>query len=329
MSVISRLNKRFWQFGGWRLLIEYVKLGAIRSFVNEGWQVLRGKKRIPEAYSKIQENVIPHVKKKYARYLEELIRKYSKDELTHEHSRKVWVCWLQGMEQAPEIVKVCYESLKRHLKGREIIVITKNNINDYVTFPEHIQRKYEKGIIPMAQYSDLLRLELLTRYGGTWIDATVLCTGFDHTESTGSILDSELFLFQFLKKGETRFIGISNWFITASSNQNVLLILRDMLYQYWKDYDCVVAYFIFHIFFTMIAEKMPEEIQKIPRKSNKYCFYLEHRLSDPYDEVWMKELTKRCDFHKLNGRLWKDAKGKGNTFQSKLKEMFTVSNTAE
>ena len=100
------------------------------------------------------------------------------------------------------------------------------------------------------------------------------------------------------------------------------MILRDLLYQYWKDYNCVIAYFIFHIFFAMIAERLPEEISKMPRKSNKFCFYLEHRLSDEYDRVWMKELTDRCSFHKLNGRLWKEAKGKPNTFLAKIKETY-------
>ncbi len=327
MSLISRLYHRYMQFGGFRLIWMYIKLGVFGEFVRQGVAVLRKKRSIADAYSQIQAKVVPHIKKQYETTLKELIAQHSKEELPHSHSNKVWVCWLQGMEHAPEIVKVCQASLHQYLKDRDFVVITEKNIDEFVTFPMHIQQKYLEGKIPMAQYSDMLRLELLTRYGGTWIDSTVLCTGNVNFNNNDNFFDAELFLFQFLKKGDTRFIGISNWFITASSNQKVLLILRDMLYQYWKDYNCVVAYFIFHVFFTMIAEKMPEEIKKMPRKSNKYSFYLEHRLGDLYDEIWMNELTRRCCFHKLNGRLWKEAEGKGNTFQSKIKEMFMVSNT--
>ncbi len=325
MTIVERLNKRFWQFGGWRLMREYVRHGALGGFVKEGWQVLCGKKKIEDAYARIQRAVIPYIRNEYTPYLESLVKEYAQQELQHEHSGIVWVCWLQGMEQAPEIIRICHASLHRHLKGREIVVITEKNISEYVTFPEHIQRKYQKGVIPMAQYSDLLRLELLTRYGGTWIDATVLCTGFGHTENTENaerFLDADLFLFQSLKKGDSRVLGISNWFITASSNQKVLLILRDLLYKYWEDYDCVVAYFIFHIFLMMIVERLPDEVAKMPRKSNKFCFYLEHRLGDEYDEQWMYELTSRCCFHKLNGRLWKEAEGKGNTFRKKIIDTF-------
>lgn len=327
MSVLLRLYQRYKQFGGTGLIWEYVKLGAFPEFIRQGVSVLRGKKDIANAYAAIQGKVSPKIRKQYQPLLDELVGRYNNLTFEHQHSHNVWVCWLQGMEKAPEIVKVCHASLKRHLKDREIVVITTENISDYVTFPEHVQRKYEKGIIPMAHYSDLLRLELLTRYGGTWIDSTVLCTGnvndnLDANLNLNEYLEAELFLFQHLRKGETRFLGISNWFITASSNQKVLLILRDMLHQYWRDYNCVVAYFIFHIFFTMIAEQMPEEIEKMPRKSNKFCFYLEHRLGDEYDEEWMKELASRCNFHKLNGRLWEEAGLNTNTFKEAVRRRF-------
>ena len=310
----------------------YAHMGALGEFVKQGIYVLLKKKSITEAYSCIQGKVVPHLRKRYSPLVKELTQKYSYEKLIQTKSNKVWICWLQGMENATEIVQICYASMKRHLTDREIIVITEENINQYVEFPEHIQRKYKKGKIPCAQFSDLMRLELLIRYGGTWIDSTVLCTGFRLQDSSTSeaakpitsskFLDADLFFFQFLKNGDTAFQGISNWFITASTNQKVLLILRDMLYQYWRDYNCLVAYFIFHIFFSMIADELPEEIKKMPRRSNQYCFYLEHRLGDRYQEEWMQKLTSRCCFHKLNRRLWNEAEGKRNTFLEKIRDEF-------
>ena len=321
MSVFQRLYNRFWQFGGLNLVREYIQLGVFGEFLKQGLLVLLRRKSINEAYSNIQKKVAPRIRKKYAPLLQELIKKYSKKELTHEHCRKVWVCWFQGMEQAPEIVRICQKSLRRYLKDREIVVLTDDNISQYVTFPEHVRMKYKKGIITRAHYSDLLRLEVLTRYGGTWIDATVLCTGSHYPQE---IFETDLFFFQYIREGNTNFQGISNWFITSSSNQKVLLILKEMLYQYHKDYNCAVAYFIFHIFFMMIAKQMPEEVKQMPRISNKYCFALEKHLGDSYEEAWMNALTTNCRFHKLNGRLWKEAEGRNNTYLCKIKEMFSV-----
>ena len=318
-STISRLRKRFRQFGGLKLVATYIRFGVFGEFLKQGLKVLSGRCSVNEAYSRIERKVIPKLQKQYQPLLEDLAGRYENLELTHEKKDAIWVCWFQGMDQAPEIVKICNESLHRYINGREIIVITEENIGEYVSFPDYIQKKYKQGKIPMAQYSDLLRLELLIRYGGTWIDSTVLCTG-DHFPK--EVLDSDLFFFQFIKEGADRVQGISNWFITASSNQKVLLILRDMLYRYWQDYDCLVAYFVFHVFFAMIARKLPEEVTKMPRISNKYCFYLEHRLADEYDEQWLKELTDRCCFHKLNSRLWNEAERKDNTFLCKIKSWY-------
>lgn len=325
MSVFHRLYNRFWQFGGLNLVREYIRFGVLDEFLKQGLSVLLRRRSINDAYSRIQQKVVPLLRIEYAPLLQDLIKIYSEKELTHEHPHKVWVCWFQGMEQAPEIIRICQESLRRHLKEREIIVLTDDNISQYVTFPEHILRKYQKGIIPRAHYSDLLRLEVLTRYGGTWIDSTVLCTGFnDNHNDNVKYLDADLFFFQYIREGEKDFHGISNWFITASSNQKTLLILKEMLYQYWWDYDCAVAYFMFHVFFMMIAKQMPEEVAKMPRVSNRYCFTLENHLGDSYDETWMNALISNCCFHKLNGRLWKEAEGKDDTVLCKIKEMFRV-----
>jgi hypothetical protein len=76
------------------------------------------------------------------------------------------------MENAPELVNVCLESLRASIGG-DIIVLDAQNYTDYVTLPEYVTRKYKKGIIPPALFSDMLRLELLIKYGGTWIDSTV------------------------------------------------------------------------------------------------------------------------------------------------------------
>lgn len=323
MSVVRRLYNRFWQFGGFNLVREYIHLGVFGEFLKQGGLVLFKKKGISRAYACIQQKIVPHLRKQYTPLLQQLLLDYSNKELAHQHSHRIWVCWFQGMEDAPEIIRICQTSLRRYLNEREIIVLTDENIGEYVTFPEHIRKKYQKGKIPMAHYSDLLRLEVLTRYGGTWIDATVLCTGkATYGLPLMDYLDADLFLFQSFHEGDSQIRGISNWFISASSNQKTLLILKEMLYQYHEDYDCTMAYFIFHIFFMMIAKELPDEIKRMPQGSNRFCFELENHLGDQYNEMWMKNLTDWCSFHKLNGRLWKEAEGKDNTNLCKVKEIF-------
>lgn len=37
---------------------------------------------------------------------------------------KIWICWWQGLENAPEIVKACVESIRRNAGGYDVVCIT-------------------------------------------------------------------------------------------------------------------------------------------------------------------------------------------------------------
>ncbi|RAZ02631.1 capsular biosynthesis protein, partial [Klebsiella oxytoca] len=69
-----------------------------------------------------------------------------------------------GMDRAPHLVRACYRSLRENLPDKEIILITSENMSDYVTFPDYIIEKWEKGQITHTHMTDLLRLELLIQY---------------------------------------------------------------------------------------------------------------------------------------------------------------------
>ena len=303
---MGRTLFRFREFGGIRLIKEFARMGMLPLCFKQTVAVFLKRKKPIEAYGSILEQAGRSLKGKYEPLLNEIETRYSK-ETGGKRSRYVWVCWLQGIENAPKLVQVCYRSIQQHLQDREVVLLTEGNLRQYVALPDYIEKKYREGIIPTAHYTDLLRLELLIRYGGTWIDSTVLCTGISDSEELVScvqeMLDADLFLFQQMRKGDTRFLGISNWFITSCPDNWVLKELRDLLYQYWRDYYCVVHYYMFHLFFGMIMETHPEVAAKIPRYGNRVPHYLSRRMGDKYDEAWMKELKEHCCFHKLSYRL--------------------------
>lgn len=78
--------------------------------------------------------------------------------------------------------------------GYDVKVIDEKNWLEYIDLPDYIICRRERKHIPPAHFADLLRLELLIRYGGTWIDSTVLCTGFKSQDSslTGSEIGFKL-----------------------------------------------------------------------------------------------------------------------------------------
>lgn len=79
-----------------------------------------------------------------------------------------------GREKMPDLIRICFESVKRNLPDQNVVLrlITLENCMDYVTFTETIIRKFNEGKITYSQLSDILRAELLFRYGGMWINAS-------------------------------------------------------------------------------------------------------------------------------------------------------------
>ncbi len=87
----------------------------------------------------------------------------------------IWVCWLQGEENAPEVVKSCIRSIRENNKKHPINFISMNNISDYIEIPEIILEKWKKKQISPTHFSDYIRSALLAKFGGIWMDATLFC----------------------------------------------------------------------------------------------------------------------------------------------------------
>ena len=315
---IKRIMSRFHQLGGIRLLREYARLGVLSSLSKEFIRLLLSGKPPKLINAVISRKLNSFLKEKYLPILLERKSFYEVQEMEHKRSSIVWFCWLQGIDQAPQIVKACYRSLENNLVGREIRVITAENWREYVDLPDYVVGRWEKKQIPSALFSDLLRLQLLVKYGGTWIDSTVLCTGTEHAKE---FLDTDLFMFQYTppEKYPASFDGISNWFITSCTNNEILLVLRDMLFAYWKDYDCTLYYFIFHLFFSMLAKVYPDVIANMPYGYSEWSLTLENHWSEPFNQKKWDKLTNLVNFHKLYYRIDdKVKKDKGNFYNSIL-----------
>lgn len=290
---------RYKQLGGWRLLRAYKKVGVLPIILKGMCKVFFKGQPLKTVYPAVSQKIVPVLREQYKPLAQQMAQKYDGISVEHKKSEVVWFCWLQGIKKAPKLVKVCLASQKRFITGKQFVVITSDNYRDYVTLPAFVETMYSKGIIPSAHFTDLLRLELLIKYGGTWVDSTVLCTSGDYSDR---MMDCDLFFFQYLKKGQEKFSGISNWFISAYSNNKLLMILRDMLLQYWKDYDCLMDYYIFHLFFGLIAEMFPEEIDAMPKVNSMRAIQMAQWLEQAYDENMMGKFTTISCFHKLDYR---------------------------
>lgn len=242
-----------------------------------------------------QEDFYSYAKKKYL--------KRKKLKFTFSKSIKsnyIWVCWLQGYDSAPVLVKKCIDSLNK-LDG-EVIVIDENNFSNYVNIPDFIFRKWKKGIISNAHFTDILRVELLIKYGGLWIDSTVYCSGNRQYEI---IKKYPFFAYQLINiNNRDRIKSIaSNWLMYSSPNSELLIILKELLYDYWKKENYAKNYFFFHVFFYAIIEENIEEWNKLLKFNNINPHVMQFLGNSTYNKDQFNEMLLCSDFHKLNWRM--------------------------
>jgi len=313
-----RLKEIFKKQGGLTLVKRYIQNGVICTAVGEF--LLLGKSRTALEILRLatQLKVKQRLVRKYKKKLLEFDSRYDSN-AQKEQSNKVWICWLQGMENAPELVRSCYQSVQANLKGRDIILITLENMTEYVQFPQYIIDKWQSGQITDTHLSDLLRLELLIKYGGMWLDATVICTTADIPDF---YFTSDLFFYQCLKPGRDGHSTImSSWLISASSNNKVLMATRYLCYCYWKTNQSLVDYFLFHNFMTMALEHYEKAWMAVVPKDNATPHVLSLRLFDDYDKAIFEQIVAQSPFHKLGYKFAKaKAKQKDTNYDFLLRQ---------
>lgn len=142
--------------------------------------------------------------------------------------RSLFTYWHQGFENAPPIVRACLQVARKHHPDWSIHALDAETVGDWIDpFPIPERRWRQLGL---AHRSDLIRTQLLIRYGGVWADPTVwfsrpLDGWLPEKMSAG------LFLFQ--RPGRDR--AISNWFIAAEPNNRLLVVLYEKLCSYWSE----------------------------------------------------------------------------------------------
>lgn len=257
-------------------------------------------------------------KKKYRKYIGELKRDTEQNYggLSHENCGKVWVCWLQGLENAPEIVKLCCKSIADNVGAdREVVFIDKENYKNYVTLPDYILKKYNDGIIADANFSDILRLELLIKYGGTWIDSTILLTG----KPERFMLESPLFM-PCTSMWETYQIAFrtENYFITADSNDKILTMTLKLLYKYWQSYNICVEYLLVYVFTEIAIEQFSDEWSRVCPFPRANINLMQEWLERPFDSSVYDQICRLSRVHKLTYKLPESCIKDGNNFYNHI-----------
>ena len=252
----------------------------------------------------------------------EFIINYEFNTCNQKNSKIIWTLWMQGYENAPELVKSTIDSIRKfaELNNFQFILLEENTIEKYVVFPKLIKEKMDLGVIDYTKISDILRVSLLAKYGGTWVDATI----FMKEEFDSSLLLQNYYT---IKTGgiEDYSPNISNnrWKgFFLSGNSSLFSFTRDFFFEYYSRYDIAVDYLLIDYIFD-IAYKYDEKIKNQMlelEKSNPNLFWLESHLGDEFDQKVWDNITETTKVFKTTYKLSEEIKSNKNNFYSKLIE---------
>lgn len=219
----------------------------------------------------------------------------------------VWCCWWQGEESMPELVKMCNKKLQSVLpkEKTEYHLITLENYKDYVTIPKHIMKKFHEKKITMTTLSDILRFQLLSKYGGLWIDSTVFITG-DFPE----VFFRNEYFSQKMK-------NIHDWereackgrwcgFLMAGPSHHIIFEYMNAAFtQWWLDYDDIPDYVLIDYILLSGYKHIPAIRSIIDNVSpnNEHVFRMYGLLNNEYSDELNKKLTSDTTFHKLTYKM--------------------------
>lgn len=224
----------------------------------------------------------------------------------------IWVFWGQGIENAPEIVKACYRSIKQHASS-EVILLSEKNIAEYVVLPQDIVEKNKSGFISNAALSDMIRFSLLEHFGGTWLDATVLLTG----NIPEYITESDFFAFKYSFGKIYNPAQYSNWLLHCKPHHPVMVQTRNMTFAYWAKEKHVIEYLFTYIVFNLALENNMEYMDWFPEVGEENCQALFNILGDRADERKWKHIKSMSSIHKLTYKLTDDVlKDKSNFYHA-------------
>lgn len=236
---------------------------------------------------------------------------------TVSQKKKIWICWLQGFENAPLLVQKCRDSVLKYHSNCDVVLLDDSNIKDYVDIPDYIVQKHQKGIIHHTQYSDYVRIALLAKHGGVWIDSTALLTA----DLPDYILNADLFCFKVQPLGK---VVASSWFIAAKPMNPIVLNVLEIFNDYWKHENKLISYSLIHLSWTMAATTNDSNRKlwdDVPYMDDVNCKLLQMDLFSAYSETRYKQITQMSSVHKLTYKFdEKDAQKEGTFYQHIIQE---------
>lgn len=198
--------------------------------------------------------------------------------------RIIWLYWEQGWDNAPKLIQECKKSWEFHNQNWDIRCLDKVSVLEFFDIEKWIPgselkpnfltpaRKWLHKKLHRTQLiknkklsvqgrSDIIRINLLSKYGGVWADATLFCRqpldgwidphikqnffAFSNPGKNLALMDGSLPIF-------------TSYFLIAEKNNYIVKRLNKSMQEYWRQRNCMDQYLWIFALFNELYNKDDE-----------------------------------------------------------------------
>ena len=227
----------------------------------------------------------------------------------HTIPKIIWMYWNRGLNSAPDLVRLAYQSWVTLNPDYEVRFLDDNSIRQYVDTEQLF--KISSVELTVAHKSDFIRTYLLATQGGIWADSTTFCWQPLDNWLADETRDSGFFVFR--QPDERKDRQITNWFIASSRNNPITTMMLGALCNYlFKSREVVL---------TMRKPRHYARYNHISRTETGYHLLhaMEYKNTYPYffyhylfnevvrkpvaREIWQEVITARNSHVKNQGEI--------------------------
>lgn len=266
-----------------------------------------------DSLESIQNNnavILDYLAQKYR----ELLEKYQNypETTSGVENAPIWMLWWD--EEMPDIIELCYQSKLRCAGEHPVILLTKDNVRDYVAFPDCVWEQFERGKLRIQHLADMIRVQLIRKYGGLWLDASIYCAG---------PIPEEYFrmpLYSIKGNPDPRFVSNNQWttFAIGGWAGNVLCsFLDDFFQEYCRRGKPFIDYFMFDCAIALAHRHIPAvraSLDVLPREE-KDIYWLNGHLEQAVPDF---EESKLPVFSKISWGRFRDRQPVPGTLYERL-----------
>lgn len=201
----------------------------------------------------------------------------------------------------PDIIKATIGTFSA-ASGKKVVVITKDNYNHYIDLPAFMQERIRKKQIGLPHLSDYIRIALLCKYGGLWLDSTVFCA----SKTPQWVFEEDFFTIHASSRSH-KYIPMGKWNMqvlgSSKTNCPVFVDMKRYLDFYWQNYKKEIDYLFFDYGMQLIYDnsdvcrKLMDAVPMTNERMHELLpilnkTYSEHEwLRLTQDGTWMFKLT--------------------------------------